>query len=175
MVWVSLENKPTFCRVPGMIFEWHRWHFHHTNKDKAKTKGENRNQNTPFIESSNYVCGYKKKVKTECIGGIVGMGRQLWEGVSVLGQGSGQIPADASLQSSHEFGAAAKAGIRFPVVGQLQKRFYFGNYFLHFFSNREIRDTCILEDHISHIQSMVAKRDLTNRANVHTPMWKKVI
>ena len=27
-------------------------------------------------------------------------------------------------------------------------------------------------DQISHTQSMVAKRGLTNRANIHTPMWK---
>ena len=31
---------------------------------------------------------------------------------------------------------------------------------------------CIRGDQISHIQSMVAKRGLTNQANVHTPMWK---
>ena len=29
-------------------------------------------------------------------------------------------------------------------------------------------------DHISHTQSMVAKSGLTNRANVHTPMWKSL-
>ena len=28
-------------------------------------------------------------------------------------------------------------------------------------------------DQISHVQSMVAKRGLTDRANVHTPLWKK--
>ena len=33
--------------------------------------------------------------------------------------------------------------------------------------------TRLLEpDQISHTQSMVAKRGLTNRANVHTPIWK---
>ena len=33
--------------------------------------------------------------------------------------------------------------------------------------------TRLLEpDQISHTQSMVANRGLTNRANVHTPMWK---
>ena len=31
---------------------------------------------------------------------------------------------------------------------------------------------CIRGDQISHEQTMVAKRGLTNRANVHTPMWK---
>ena len=33
---------------------------------------------------------------------------------------------------------------------------------------------CIRGNQISHIQSMVAKRGLTNQANAHTPyMWKK--
>ena len=32
---------------------------------------------------------------------------------------------------------------------------------------------CILGDQISHIQSMVAKRGLTNQENVHTPDMKK--
>ena len=42
--------------------------------------------------------------------------------------------------------------------------------FLCFFTNREIRGTCIRRDQISHIQSMVAEGGLTNVANVHTPM-----
>ena len=33
-----------------------------------------------------------------------------------------------------------------------------------------ICDTCVHRDYISHLQSMVAKRGLTSRANVHTPM-----
>ena len=34
----------------------------------------------------------------------------------------------------------------------------------------------VMEPHqISHTQSMVAKRSLTNRANVHTPMWKSCL
>ena len=37
-------------------------------------------------------------------------------------------------------------------------------------ANGEIRNTCIRGDQISHIQSMVAKRGLTNWANVHTPV-----
>ena len=40
------------------------------------------------------------------------------------------------------------------------------------FANREILDTCIHGEQISHIQSMVAKRGLTNRANVHNPISK---
>ena len=42
----------------------------------------------------------------------------------------------------------------------------------HFFwgANREIRDACIRDDQMSHIQSMVANRGLTNWPNVHTPM-----
>ena len=51
---------------------------------------------------------------------------------------------------------------------------YFGN--LIFLPTSEIHDTWyawLLEpDHISHTQCMVAKRGCTNRANVHTPMWK---
>ena len=35
------------------------------------------------------------------------------------------------------------------------------------FANREIRDT-LCGEHISHIQSTMAKRGLTERANVHT-------
>ena len=41
-------------------------------------------------------------------------------------------------------------------------------FFLGGGRNREIRDTCIRADQISHVQSMVAKRGLTNRANIHT-------
>ena len=39
-----------------------------------------------------------------------------------------------------------------------------------------MRDTWLVHargDQISYVQSMVAKRSLTNRANVYTPMWKK--
>ena len=32
---------------------------------------------------------------------------------------------------------------------------------------------CIRGNQISHVQSMVAKRGLTNWANIHTPMWTK--
>ena len=41
-----------------------------------------------------------------------------------------------------------------------------------FFSTGKYGHTCTRRDQISHVQSTVAKRGLTNRANVHTPMWK---
>ena len=47
--------------------------------------------------------------------------------------------------------------------------YFFGS--LVFFCQRDTC-TCISRDQISHIQSMVAMRGLTNRANVHTPVWK---
>ena len=45
--------------------------------------------------------------------------------------------------------------------------------FCLFFANREIRDTYIVSSGTTFpMQSMVAKRGLTNHANVHTHMWK---
>ena len=66
------------------------------------------------------------------------------------------------------------------TVSQLQKwcgdAFSFPFFFFFFFfANREIYMIRISRDHISHIQSMVAKRGLTNRANVFTPMWKSCL
>ena len=72
-------------------------------------------------------------------------------------------------------GKAPQKSLRFLVIGQLQNRCRDAFYFFggrDFFSNREIRDTGIRGDQISHILCMVAKRGLINRANVHTPMWK---
>ena len=67
----------------------------------------------------------------------------------------------------------AQKSIRFLVIGRLQNRCGDALFFLFFYANREIRVACIRGDQISHIQSMVAKRGLTNRANVHTSMSKK--
>ena len=75
----------------------------------------------------------------------------------------------------------------FLVIGRLQNRcgdvllcfVLFGNLFLIiFFANREIRDTDMYTwGKISHIyiQSMAAKRGLTNWANVHMPICKKLV
>ena len=72
--------------------------------------------------------------------------------------------------------------IRFLVIGRLQNRFFFGNSVVVSFvfpclPTSERCDTCthgVLEpDHVSHTQSMVVKRGLANRANVHTSVWKK--
>ena len=53
-------------------------------------------------------------------------------------------------------------GLKIGVVTRLFLNFYF--------ANMEIYHTCIRGDQISHLQSMVAKRGLTNWTNVHTPM-----
>ena len=42
----------------------------------------------------------------------------------------------------------------------------------HFLPTGKYVIHCIRGDQISDVQSMAAKRGLTNRANVHTPMWK---
>ena len=64
-----------------------------------------------------------------------------------------------------------KKSLRFLVIGQLRNQCR--DFFLGFFANREIRDTCcICHDQISNFQSMAAKRGLTNQASVYTPMWK---
>ena len=71
-----------------------------------------------------------------------------------------------------------KRSIRFLVISQLQNRRgdtpFFKTFFNHFFfANQWNTCTWLLEpDQISHTQSMVAKRGHTNRASVHTPMWK---
>ena len=61
-----------------------------------------------------------------------------------------------------------KKSLQFLVIGRLQNLYGVAL----FFGNRKIRDTYTRRDQISHTQSMVAKRGHTNRANVHTLMWK---
>ena len=70
----------------------------------------------------------------------------------------------------------AKKSLWFLVIGWLQNRcgdmFFFLMFFghLYFLPIGKYVIHCIRGDHISHVQSMVAKRGLTNRENVHTPM-----
>ena len=64
--------------------------------------------------------------------------------------------------------------IRFLVIGRLQKCAVTRSFLIKIFANGEIRDYVIYVVTIIFpiIQSMVAKRGLTNWANVHTPLWK---
>ena len=61
----------------------------------------------------------------------------------------------------------AKKSIRFLVIGRLQNRCgdaLVSPLFIYMY-------TWLLEpDQMSHVPSMVAKRGLTNQANIHTPM-----
>ena len=78
----------------------------------------------------------------------------------------------------HEERFRLKKSLLFLVIGRLKNwcgDAFFFSFFFSFLSTSEIRSTMymctqLLEpDQISHTQSMVAKRGLTNRANVHTP------
>ena len=53
-------------------------------------------------------------------------------------------------------------------IGTVMHIFFRPFFYFYFFCQQGN----IHGDQISHTQSMVAKRGLTNRANVHTPMWK---
>ena len=60
------------------------------------------------------------------------------------------------------------SSVGFKIVAAM--RFFSGHLFIYVYVIH-----CIRRDQISHVQSMVAKRCLTNRANVHTPMWKRYL
>ena len=62
---------------------------------------------------------------------------------------------------------ALRPKVAFLVIGRLQNRAFYYFVFGNLFSNREVRDTGKRGNQIVHVQSMVDKRGLTNRANVH--------